>query len=181
MAAIPRSGSTWLCRSLSGKPQGDIWGQGDPDIVKTHFPAPTVPLPDGWCAVFMFGDPVASVASTIKNRNEGTHYWNCACPMPAGSVDLRIRDWLGYERMFDSWTSFPGTLCLRYETVHRHAREIGEHTGWEFDFLPARPRKGRAWLKDVSMIEEAYDSLCSKTQAAPDCWMIQQPATPPES
>lgn len=176
MAAIPRSGSTWFCRSLAGKPQNDncMWGQGDPDIVKTHFPAPPVPLPKNWCTVFMFGDPAASVASTIKNRNDETHYWNCACSIPPGwSVDLRTRDWLGYERMFDSWTSFLGTLCLRYETAHEHAREVREHTGWDFDFLPVRQRKGRAWLKDVSMIEKAYDSLCCKIQAAPDCWIVQ--------
>ncbi len=172
MAAIPRSGSTWFCRSLAGKPQGDTWGVGDPHIVKTHFPAPATPLPGGWCAVFMFGDPVASVVSTLKNRNEGTHYWNCACSMPFGSVDLRDADWLGYERMFDSWTSFPGTLCLRYETAHEHVAEITAHTERQFDFLPLRRRTGRAWLRDVSRIEMTYASLCRKIDAAQDCWTV---------
>lgn len=172
MAAIPRSGSTWFCRSLAGKPQGDMWGQGHPDIVKTHFLASPVPLPAGWCAVFLFGDPVASVASTLKNRNEEKHYRNCTCFMPYGSMNLQDGDWLGYERMFDSWTSCPGTLCLRYETAYNHVAEVRAHTGWEFDFLPLRQRTGRAWLKDVSRIEATYASLCRKVSAAPDCWVV---------
>lgn len=172
MAAIPRSGSTWFCRSLAGKPQGDMWGGADPHIAKTHFPAPPTALPDGWCAVFMFGDPVASVASTMKNRNEEAHYRNCACVMPRGSMNLQDGDWLGYERMFDSWTTFPGTLCLRYETATRHVREVRAHTGWEFDFLPLRRRTGRAWLPDVSRVEATYGSLCSKVEASPDCWVV---------
>ena len=188
VAGMPRSGTTCLFRSLAGLPPSSISPKGklrdSLPMVKTHGLAP----PDSFGfpgapkealikevlwknqgrALFVFGDPVLSVLSTIKNRFEKNHFRNCGCREPVANVDLLEKDWLNYELMFDSWYQyhlFP-TICIKYETMWLHQRTIAEFTGIKFKLPEYKPRKTKCSKPDKVKVERTYSSLIEKYKAA---------------
>jgi hypothetical protein len=183
IAGIPRSGTRYVFHQLGGKPFRALVG----NLIKTHGLAPPDQLSepmwelvyealmnDGYKAIFMFGDVTASVISTINNIYDGKHFRNCgAGHIKPKDVILTEKDWLGYERMFDSWMQdhpYP-CLCLRYETLPNYAEEFEEFTGVKPDFSNWRPRKTN--IEGLSparreQIETTYASLIAKVKAAPD-------------
>ena len=152
VAGIPRTGTRWITNQLGGKDFKAVAG----NVYKTHGLAPPeyfynprhdtineLLMEGGWKAIFMFGDPVASVISTINNIFDRNHFNNCGVVADPKDIDITKEDKLNYERMFDSWMKphpYP-VIALRYETLPHHKREIEEFTGVTFDFSKWKARK----------------------------------------
>lgn len=186
IAGIPRTGTRYLTNKLGGKSFKAIHG----NLVKTHGLAPpdssgdpraeTVAerlLRGGYKAIFMFGDPVYSVVSTMRNIYDRNHFKNCGLRNPPDNMDITTKDWLGYERMFDSWMQYHGypVLALRYETLPNHAKELHGFTGVDIDFSDWGGRKTNIDAEPPELLKricDTYASLIRKAIDAEDCTLF---------
>jgi len=192
VAGIPRCGTTYVFRSLAGLPQGSSSPKGAAlerlPIMKAHSLAPPDGFGDPWeprvrkhvesggKTIFMFGDPVLAVASTIRTRMDHVHAANCGCFRAITLVDLRLRDEFHYEKMFDTWTSNRtggDVLCLRYEALDKIQKMgiVEAFLGRKVKWLPLRKRATsydsiRKQLREL--LESTYHSLIQKVNAYPD-------------
>jgi len=187
---IPRSGTTWLFRSLADLEPGSTVPKGEHyrrlPFIKAHSLAPPETFGDpraselaahcgrGGRCIFLFGDPVESVISTRMRRWTADHAMNCGFFEPLDSADIYCRDCFNYERMFDSWMKthrFP-VLALRYETVGRHLATIESFLGRAVRWNPLKTRRRsnrrRVSRRDLRTIEETYATLIDKVNTAPD-------------
>jgi len=181
VASIPRCGSTMLVRALAGFPAGQrlpwhpqirfcrtLEKLPDARLLKTHSLAPAR-LPADVRVVFLFGDPVGAVYSTLQKRFDRHHFNNCgyfARELP----DIIHRDDLGYERIWNSWNAahpYP-VLLARFESLWTHQAAIENYLGISLQ-LPAY--KARQTLLEPVLrhnIESTYSSLITKINRAPD-------------
>lgn len=176
IGSIPRCGSAYLVRSILGEPQGsrgpDTRGKG---IYKTHRipPEPHRPFGEGDSAIFLFGDVVESVVSTVRQRFEPGHFEHCGAEWDP-DVDLLASDYLGYERIWDGWTGAPfPVLCVRYRMLGTgQGRQVIERwIGRSVPWLPWRRRSTSVTEAKRRRIQEAYAGLASKVEAAGDVFV----------
>jgi hypothetical protein len=177
VASIPRSGKTYLKRSIAGLPQGEFSPPSMPEhfgVGGTHRLVGNPRIPDATHTVFLFGDVAQSVASTRRNRYEPNHFANCGAAWPP-AADLYDEDVLGYEAIWDSWYgSAPSTtLFVRYEALGRPdgraaiERFLGRGVRW----LPWRERTTTCSDADRRRIERAYRGLIEKVAKVPDVFL----------
>lgn len=189
VAGIPRNGTTFIYRLLGGKPQ--TWQSNG--LLKTHGLAPpdnrfinpqhkTVNqalLCNGYKAIFLFGDPVCSILSTIRKINDWIHFKNCGViDKRPRSIDLTQYDYLHYEMMFDSWMDlfhpYP-VICMRYEALGNYSDILNHFLGIDLD-LSKWNAKGRYTNPEkdfdrAQRIRKTYASLIKKVEEAPN-WRI---------
>ena len=131
-------------------------------------------------AVFLFGDPVASVISTRKRRWTKQHFENCGVPeVNPETADIYGADILGYERIFDAWTrrqSFD-LLCLRYEMLYQNLEILSQFFGRHVFIPPYRPRRTDCNLgtseHNLLKIQKNYSRLIEKIKHAPDAMVFR--------
>lgn len=164
-----------MFRALAGLPPGsttpsDYAGP----VLKSHTFDPDALAGSVDVGLFLFGDVTASILSTMRYRNDATHFRNCgAGDLDPAAVDLSSGDHLNYERMFDAWmrpVGFPHA-CLRYERVHDLAPAIALLIGRPVDLPPRKDRWASPERADPMLVERiggAYASLIAKVAAAPD-------------
>jgi hypothetical protein len=163
IASIPRCGSTYLLRSIAGLPQGEFTPNDyqHRGFVKLH--APTEDIPEGARVIFLFGDIPSAVESTRLNRMTPGHFAKCGATWPP-ECDIRDKDILGYEAIWDHWTSHEvDSLCVQYDwLVTNTARSaIEEWVGHGIKWLPWKNRTTRT--KDSRVrINAAYEGLVRK-------------------
>gem|GEM_PF-5172115 len=185
VTGIPRSGTTWLFRSLAGLEPGSTVPKGRHyerlPFIKAHSLAPPDSFDDpraeelaahckrrGKC-LFLFGDPVESVISTRLRRWTAGHAVNCGYFDPLDTAAIYHEDCFNYERIFDSWMGrehpFP-VLALRYETAGHHTKAIESFLGRKIRWNPwkARRRSNRRKVsrRELQAIESTYASLACK-------------------
>jgi len=175
VAGIPRSGTTMMFRALAGLPKGSTKPKEyDGAIFKTHSKTPSV-LQNVDKAIFLFGDPVASVISTRLNRWGKGHFANCGEPeLDPETADIFGSDILGYETMFDAWfkrQSFD-LACVRYEAVYQNLLILNSFFGQHLFLPPYRQRRTNIF-DAVSELEQntirtSYHTLIDKVEKAPD-------------
>lgn len=180
LASIPRSGSTYLLRSICGLQEGPYTPPHVAStfgITKVHRPWPDVELPENARALFLFGDVVDCVVSTRLNRFEANHFANCGADWPPAE-DLYDADVLHYEALWDSWTSDPPipTLALRYEQLGcaECRSAISSFIGRPIWWLPWRARMHyKLQPNERSRIRKTYASLIAKVSAAGERWEVE--------
>ncbi len=174
VAGIPRSGTTMMFRALAGLPPGTTTPALEMNgVLKTHSFEPETFAGAAW-GIFLFGNPVLSVISTVQKRYNRNHFENCgAADLDPEEVDIFDADHLNYERMWDAWTarqSFP-VVALRYESLHKSIRHVENLLGQDIP-LPSFKRR-EASARDVSpedlqRIRQTYAGLRRKVNRAPD-------------
>jgi hypothetical protein len=190
VVAMPRTGSTYLFRCLAGLPPGSGSPKGANlarlPIMKCHSLAPPEGFGDPWeeqifahCfsgrkVIWLFGDPIASVVSTMKKRFDHVHAKNCGCYRPLNTVDLVEFDHFNYEKMFDSWAQKGHTypvLCVRYETMWKNRFVIEWFLERKVKWNEWKPRQ---WKTDdlpnflLNALKKTYGSLIDKVETYPD-------------
>ena len=185
MASVPRSGSTWLLRSMGMFPRGgtfpeDATVEFTRDLsklpkrlfIKTHSTAPAS-LPQDVRAVFVFGDPIYSVVSTKHKRFDKKHFGNCGY-FKDEEPDIYNEDALGYEKMFDTWMGKNPykVLALRYETLGMYHKVIEEFCGISFPLEKQRARKTTVDPELQAQLARVYASFIDKVNKAPDAAII---------
>lgn len=181
VAGIPRCGTTYMWRSLSGAEAVDIAHSYNGTVIKTHSPAPLHMI--GYRAVFMFGDIVNAVISTAMRAQTLPHFINCGY-FGVTVPSIYDRDFLRYERMFDSWNAYNGypVLLLRYETCHQHAGLISDFLECDVNLLPFKERQTRREIVQpdiLERIESTYSDLIAKVAGMPDYTIIHRHAAGP--
>jgi hypothetical protein len=185
IASIPRSGSTWLFRSIVGlehgskTPKDSFYNNGGVqvpyvnidgwNVVKTHLPY------DWWSdrlssedrVIFLYGDVVESVISTYLKRFEKNHFRNCGYFGEAR--DIFQEDFLGYERLFDSWMGAPvRKIVAKYE--HFPLDEVKQFVPFSFEYNEYKPRphsnKSEISQQQLDQLRQTYSSLIEKTKRA---------------
>ena len=146
LTSIPRSGSTWLFRSLCGLPQGSTT-QKNPfirqgwELHKTHLPFHywENKITENDKIIFVYGDVIDSVISTKLNRNEPNHYKNCGYIGDLTNKDIFKEDFANYELIFDSWINCKkNRLCIRYENFNE--QRLYGYVPFKFTLLPRKNR-----------------------------------------
>jgi len=178
-AGLPRSGTTMLYRALAGLPPGSKTPKPQTGPVrKTHSFEPKNFIGIK-AAVFVFGDPVASVISTRLNRWDRGHFVNCgAGHRDPETTDIFREDALSYERMFDAWMQRQAfdLIAVRYETMHDYTATISELLGQPL-VLPARNLRrtftNTVCPDDLEAIKITYGSLSEKILKAGDLTIWQ--------
>ena len=175
VAGIPRSGTTMTFRALAGLPRGGTTPKDyDGPIVKTHTRAPQE-LAGITKAIFLFGDPVASVISTRHNRSSAGHFTTCGVEdISPDEADLYVDDLLGSEKMFDAWTQRQpfDCICVRYESLHDNLQILNTFFGQHLYVQPYRARATRPEEREsedtLARIKQTYATFIRKVEAAPD-------------
>jgi len=173
VAGIPRCGTTYMWRSLSGHDGVDIVRTYQGDVIKTHSYAPWHFV--GYRAIFMFGDILNSVISTQLHAVTTPHFINCGNFNPLTSV--YERDCLHYEKMFDSWNRYNGypVLMLRYETCYKYEKLISDFLGQSVKLLPFKPRSTHPSIVQGDIVHEiknTYAFLIDKVNSMPEYKLI---------
>ena len=125
-------------------------------------------LARGGKALFIFGDPLHAVMSTLRNQFNKVHFRNCGCAFPR---DLLEKDWLHYEQMFDSWMKPQPfeVLRVRYETMPEHFGAFKEFLGFMPSFAPWRARAACPFPNmPKERLLKVYGRLADKIAKAPD-------------
>lgn len=175
VAGIPRSGTTMIFRALAGYPRGATTPKNYAGpLLKTHSRKPTE-LASIEKAIFLFGDPVASVLSTRINRWNKEHFENCgAGDVNPDDADIYGSDVLGYEEMFDVWMQRQPfkLICVKYESIHKNLTLLNSFFGQHLYVPPYRDRQTdlRSEISgdDLSKIKSTYSRLIQKVETAPD-------------
>jgi hypothetical protein len=181
VASVPRCGSTFLLRSLAGLGPGRDFPDApncrfvrcldhlpNATFLKTHSLAPES-LPDDVRTVFLFGDPIHAIVSTMVARFDATHFRNCGFTAD-GLPRILERDDLGYERIFDSWMSlhdYP-VLALRYEQIHQQVAALSRFLGRRVRLLPKRGRATRVSNELRDRLQCVYGEFAQKVASSPD-------------
>lgn len=181
-AGIPRSGTTMVFRALAGLPPGGTTPKDySGAIIKTHTHKPET-LKNVERAIFLFGDPVASVISTRKHRWHSSHFANCGSPNSDPSTsDIYRADFLNYSNMFFNWNRRQefDLIVVRYEALHRNLDQICSFFGCDIDFPPYKPRststKDDVNETDLAAIQRTYGKLIEAITAAPDLMIFRAP------
>lgn len=182
IAGVPRCGSTLLIRSLANLPVGSGFPRTDPwcrfvddltdlqrsPLLKTHALPPSQ-LPGDVRVVFLFGDVVSAVISTLQRRYDRGHFRHCGYSA-VEDPDIVERDDLGYKRIFDAWmheTTFP-VLAMRYEKMWEHVTAIGTFLEMPLNLPEKRERQTRPEPELAKRIERTYAELIDKIRQSPD-------------
>lgn len=179
IASVPRTGSTLLFRAIKGLPPSggtppEYYVSDKPfhqSIAQTHSTSDRI-LYGKMKVVFTFRDPIESIISTRLHRWDLNHFKNC------GVVDRRledcnnyIEDFLGYEKIFDSWTKDNGypVMAVNYESMFNNKSKIEEFIEREFNFPQWKPRDGntknnrdKISKEDLELIEKTYSRFIEK-------------------
>jgi hypothetical protein len=174
-AGIPRSGTTMVYRALMGLPPGGTTPRPQqPPVFKTHSFNPQK-FVGVRAAVFVFGDPIASVISTRVRRWGVEHFMNCGAEpaLDLEATNIFASDILNYEKMFDEWMCRQpfDLIAVRYEAVHAHAGLIAAFLGQQFSLPNRRPRRDYreyASLQQIRFAKKTYRRLSAKIKAAAD-------------
>lgn len=137
-------------------------------FLKTHYPAP-VELPPDVRVLFLFGDPVRAVLSTLHNRHTWGHFRYCGYEGDEWP-DIYNEDALGYERIFDSWTaehSYP-VLALRFERLWAYQSLVEDFIERPLALPPFRSRTTEPPREQAEHLRDVYSGLVDKVSAAPD-------------
>lgn len=103
-AGIPRCGTTIMLGALAGIKIGGTTSKDYEGEVKKTLTFNPSRFMNARKAIFMFGDPVASVVSTYRNRMTPGHFRHCGTgDIDPAKADIFSADILNYERMFTSW------------------------------------------------------------------------------
>jgi hypothetical protein len=145
------------------------------EIKKTHSFRPAQ-FRDADKAIFMFGDPVASVVSTYKNRMTPGHFKNCgAGDIDPAEADIFSEDVLNYEKMFTSWMRRQpfDLIAVRYESLYDNLKMISAF--FDDRHLYVKPRSARrtnpeadVTAEELARIRKTYSSLIERVERAPD-------------
>ena len=191
VVGVPRCGTTYVFRSILGLPQGDGTPKGEEykrlPALKAHSLAPPESFGDpyadpvweytlnGGKTIFLFGDPILAVASTVRKRFDWVHARNCGCFLPLDQINLYEKDYFNYERMFDSWmgTDRCKVLCLKYEKLPQ-IQKLGiveSFLGRRIRWLPWFQRQTNYQIlfeEEKKKLMKTYQSLWMKYLNAPD-------------
>lgn len=174
VAGIPRCGTTYLWRCLSGHDAIDIAHSYSGTVIKTHSYAPLHLI--GFRAIFMFGDIVNAVISTQLHAITLPHFINCGI-FDIENADIYSKDLLNYEKMFDSWNRYNGypVLMLRYETCWQYRELISDFLEQEITLLPFIERSTKQNCIQPDLIDKTkhtYKELIEKVNKMPDYKLI---------
>jgi len=174
-AGMPRCGTTLMFGALAGLSLGGATPKDyQGDVTKTHSFRPHR-FAEASKAIFMFGDPIASIISTKKNRMTPGHFRNCgAGDLDPATTDIFSQDVLNYEKMFDNWMrrqSFD-LICVRYEALYENAHVVASFFDDRYLYLkPKQPRTTATQdvsRRELETIRATYGNLARKVEAAPD-------------
>lgn len=186
IASLPRCGSTIFLRSLAGLPVGSVFPKvrdcyfardlttiPNCRFIKTHSLAP-VSLPDDVIPIFLFGDPVDAIYSTVQKRWDSYHFGNCGY-FSRLEPNMVTDDELGYEAIFDSWMtpkSYP-VLAIRCEEMNKNESAICEYLGINVS-IPQWKNRNLSDSQDVlyQKIAVTHKAFRQKVENAPDCVRI---------
>jgi len=124
--------------------------------------------------LFTFRDPVEAVISTRHQRWESNHFANCGVyNRKPEECDNYTEDVLGYEKIFDSWTTDHGypIMLIKYETMDKHFKEIAGWVGRDIQFNPwriAKSNKSKVTQEQLASIEKTYANLIDKVNKMPE-------------
>lgn len=188
ITCIPRCGSTYLFRSITGLGPGSWMPRNYTGPVKKkhafHIDHPREHLVRQWIreenykTIFLFGDVVDAVVSTRFNRYDPMHFKHCGCDRDPSDVDIYLEDALNYEMMFDSWTQdvrYP-LLVLKYEFLYEQENVISDFLEKKIKLMAWKPRtnwRAKISANELLMIESTYSSLIEKVERMPDCYMFR--------
>jgi hypothetical protein len=155
--------------------------------MKAHSLAPPANFGDPWApkvrehavaggkCIFVFGNPVLAVLSTRMHRWDKVHSKNCGFHGDIDSIDIVVRDWFNYEKMFDTWMmSQLNVLRVRYEALWAMRSEIEVFLGRKIHWNEWKRRSTNADHFPRSIVQAVaftYDRLMTKTRNAPDLVM----------
>lgn len=181
VASIPRCGSTLLLRAIAGFPPGstmprvpycafvrDLERLPDVPFLKTHSLAPKE-LPTDVRTIFLFGDPIRAVVSTREKRFDRNHFENCGY-FEDELPDIYARDDLGYEKIFDTWTSehpYP-VLAVRFESLWEHEELVSRYLGRGIILPPKKRRATKVSKETRQQLSNVYGRLAKKIARFPD-------------
>lgn len=179
VAGVPRCGTTYVARAIAGLPPGDVWPADDcGTVMKLHalnrdWDRP--PWFDDALKIFLFGDPILAVISTIRCCYNPPHFRNCGY-VGKDAPNIIDNDALNYTGLFNAWTSLTGVLCVRYEALERPAaREaIEEHIGRDVDWPAWRTRTTRATDMPSEILERicrTYGALARRIEQMPETYI----------
>lgn len=186
IASIPRCGSTLLLRAIAGFPPGsntprvpycafvrDLERLPDVPFLKTHSLAPKE-LPTDVRAIFLIGNPIRAIVSTRQKRFDRNHFENCGY-FEDELPDIYARDDLGYEKIFDTWTSehpYP-VLAIRFESLWEHEELVSRYLGRGIILPPKRERATKVPNEIRLQLSNVYGRLAEKIAHFPDAKLIQ--------
>jgi hypothetical protein len=186
--AIPRSGSTYLFRSIAGLDDKKTTPKNNMDVIEYNGHSVFVPyvyvnnekmykthLPYEWWdkylkksdrVIFIYGNIIDSVISTKLNRYDINHFRNCGY-IGGEPKDIFFDDFLGYEHLFDSWKNKSNVLFVRYENIPKVKGKIEKFLGFSFTLNKFKLRDIEKNISCVSFddlknITKTYDSLIKK-------------------
>ncbi len=157
-----------------------------PSLYKTHdFPDVLTSGPKQVRVVFCFGptkDSALSVYSAKERYGQDwldTHFYNLHA---TGNYDeLFRRDVLQQARQIKEWATFEDVpvLCVRYDAIWDHQRDIANFTGFEF-VPPARTERAPKNIP-AALLEAAnsvYDPIDKVVAELPSCFVASKGFTP---
>jgi len=183
IASVPRTGSTFILRSILGLEQSGTTPKGyykkrkplgRPYVGMTHSLAEDI-IENGWRGILTFRNPVECIISTKLHRYNRHHFDNCGVPsyIKPEECDIYAEDILGYEKIFDSWINvknFP-MLYVKYETMNKHFDEISSWFGRKINFPEWNPRGSnikKEKKEDIEKIEKTYSRFIDKVNDTPE-------------
>jgi len=169
-----------LLRAIGGFPPGEYTPRNRhcatitdfehiPDVpfLKTHLPAPEY-LPGDIKAIFLFGDPIIAVASTLQKRFGWQHFRNLG--YTSNKIpDIINRDDLGYENVYKTWTKrhkYP-VLSIKYEYIWDFQKIIELYIGRRIILPVKRKRTTRIDKKLFNKLSVTYKNLDEAIKSAP--------------
>jgi hypothetical protein len=184
IAGIPRSGTTYLFRSICGLPQGTGTPKGNKykklPALKAHSLCPPDTFNDpqaedvrrhvcnGGKTIFVFGNPHLAVISTKAKRWDNVHAANCGYFGKLSAVNIFTQDCFHYERMFDSWFKGNGNILkVKYEYLPYCHKEVEAFLSFKIKWLPWHKRATRIPINIKLPFIKTYERLYNKWQNAP--------------
>jgi hypothetical protein len=126
--------------------------------------------------IFMFGNPLDTIVSTIRVINEWghKHYSHLHSKKFVPNESLIYEDGLNLERLFDEWYkpqkfSF---LSIRYESIYEKESQklLSRYLDYKIKMLPYKERKSN-WSNhpQKEILLKTYGSLLEKINNAENC------------
>lgn len=173
VAGIPKSGTMLIWKAIpeSQRAKTHLF----PDV---KFSIEGKKVDPFYKVIFLFGDPILSVISTLRDCNQSKewmslHAKHCGCLKSLHEIDIINRDDFNYERMFIEWTTTDkfSVLCLRYESLYSNINLLESFLAREIRLPPWRKRV--TTYNDVSpetleRVKSTYGNLAKIIENYPD-------------
>jgi len=181
ISGIPRSGTTYLFRSINNLPQSPWSPHFDKivdhahylnDTIKVHTPYNNFSLNEDIKVIFLHRNLFDCILSNVKTFNHDTDHSRNIGRDYNGVLEDKIfdQDILNLEQLFDVWVTnavFP-TLVIKYEHLAECQTQIEDFIERPFSLLPFNLAPGKELDPNIALkISNTYQNLLSKLSALP--------------